>query len=128
PYILHAVRKKLHKELRPRFDSHDFVQDVWASFFADLPQERDFHGPENLINFLTQIAKNKVGMAVRQRLVLQKNNVNREQSLHNRGLDDRENLVASDPTPSALAIGREEWERLLQAQPPVYRRILILVR
>ncbi len=33
PYIAMAVRRKLPAQLRAKYDSLDFVQDVWLSFF-----------------------------------------------------------------------------------------------
>ena len=30
--IFRAIRRRLHKELRSRYDSEDFVQSVWSSF------------------------------------------------------------------------------------------------
>ena len=35
PHIQRVVRRRLHQSLRSKFDSVDFVQMVWASFFAD---------------------------------------------------------------------------------------------
>jgi RNA polymerase sigma-70 factor (ECF subfamily) len=126
PSLLLAVRQRLNRNLRPKFDSLDFVQDVWAAFFAGLPRGRSFRSPVELIHFLDSLARNKVVEAVRQRLQGQKYNVNREQPL--------EPLVrngsapeAQQPTPSEVAMGREEWERLLRRQPPVYRRVLLLL-
>ena len=34
PYLLEVVRRRLDRRLRPRFDSIDFTQAVWASFVA----------------------------------------------------------------------------------------------
>src|SRR5688572_23874581 len=41
PHVLRVVRRKLNRKLRPKFDSVDFVQDVWASFFT-TPQQLQF--------------------------------------------------------------------------------------
>ncbi len=127
PYLLRAVRMRLHRQMRPKFDSTDFVQDVWASFFADLPRDRPFNLPEELIAFLTRVAQNKVADAARQRLLGQKYNVNRERSLDDSRVGPPPELAARQPTPSTVAMNREEWDRLLQRQPAVYRRILILL-
>src|SRR5438067_2760232 len=118
PSLLRAVRLRLNRNLRPKFDSLDFVQDIWASFFTDLPRGRSFRSPAELVAFLTSLARNKVVDAVRHRLQGQKYNVNREQALEDLFEDDRTALVAQQPTPSEVAMGREEWERLLQRQPP----------
>src|SRR4051794_1085352 len=56
-----VVRRQLPRLLRSRFDSLDFLQSVWGSFFhrvrtgaTDLDEER------NLIAFLAWAARNKV--------------------------------------------------------------------
>jgi RNA polymerase sigma-70 factor (ECF subfamily) len=128
PHLLREVRRKLNKKLRPKFDSVDFLQEVWASFFAHLPRARRLAGPQDLGAFLIRLARNKVIDAVRQRLEGQKYNVNREQPLYDSKADRRETFIAPQPTPSALAISREEWDRLLQEQPLVYREILVRLR
>src|SRR5262245_19959643 len=66
--ILYVVREHLNSELRSKFDSVDFVQAVWASFFAIATERLDFDGPEILGRFLVAVARNKVTDMVRQRL------------------------------------------------------------
>jgi RNA polymerase sigma-70 factor (ECF subfamily) len=126
PRLCHAVRRWLHHKLRSKFDSRDFVQDVWASFFTSLAEQRPFPTPAHLLAYLNKLARNKVVETVRQRLVAEKWNVNREQSLGDPTVGPHAELVAPQPTPSTLAMSREEWQRLLGRQPPVYRRILLL--
>jgi RNA polymerase sigma factor (sigma-70 family) len=127
PSLLIAVRQRLNRNLRPKFDSLDFVQDVWASFFAELPQGRSFRSPAELVTFLGSLARNKVVEAVRRRLQGQKYNVNREQPLEDLIRNQNSAPEARQATPSEVAMGREEWERLLQRQPPVHRRVLLLL-
>lgn len=124
-HILRAVRRKLHPKLRSKFDSIDFVQDVWASFFADVPQNYTFAEPRDLVAFLIRLAKNKVAQAVRTRLIRAKHNINREQPLD---ISTGPELAAKQATVSEIVMGREEWDKLLKGQPLVYRRILMLVR
>src|SRR5262245_48951943 len=42
PHILRVVRMRLSKHLRSKFDSADFVQSVWAAFFAIPASEVHF--------------------------------------------------------------------------------------
>src|SRR5438128_606264 len=128
PNLLQAVRKRLHKKMRSKFDSFDFTQDVWASFFADLPRYGRFDNPDDLAAYLTRVARNKVIDAVRQRLKLQKHNVGREQSLDDSRRLIKEELTGLDPTPSQIVVTEEQWQGFLDKQPLVYRRILILLR
>src|SRR4051812_9273338 len=80
-HILRVVRRRLSKELRSKFDSIDFVQDVWMSFFASPHGEGKFDRPEALIAYLVKIAHNKVVDTFRQRMQTRKYNVQREHSL-----------------------------------------------
>ena len=127
PHIRRAVRRRLHQRLRSKFDSLDFVQDVWASFFDDIPQRYNFEQPEDLISFLTAMAHNKVAQVTRQRFERKKYDVRRELTAdaEPRGAD---RFPANQQTPSEIMMGREEWDRLLDKQPLVHRRILILLR
>jgi DNA-directed RNA polymerase specialized sigma24 family protein len=107
-HILHAVRKRLHQRLRSKFDSIDFVQDVWASFFTDIPEKNAFATPDDLVAFLTKMARNKVSSAVRTRMHQQKYNVNRETPLETmpRGAD---RFPSAQQTPSEIFMEGEEW-------------------
>ena len=126
-FIIRAVRKRLSYKLRPRFDSIDFVQDVWASFYGGT--ERDFESPEHLIAFLTRVAQNKVIDAARGGLQTLKRDAGREQSLIDPTPDKIDQPVfARDGTPSETAISHEVWEKMLFNQPPVYRLVLSRLR
>lgn len=116
-HILRIVRHKLNRALRPKFDSQDFVQAVWASFFALLPRGRPFSNPEELIAFLTELAQNKVVDEIRQRLMYKKYNVNREYPLEPAKLSFAESQDPRQPKPDDVAIAREEWLRMLDQQP-----------
>jgi RNA polymerase sigma-70 factor (ECF subfamily) len=127
PHIRRVVRRKLHQKLRSKFDSLDFVQDVWASFFAATDRPRRFEQPEALIAFLARVAHNKVVATFRQRFQTDKYNVNRERSLDSAVVGPTD-LAAREPSPSQLAVAHEQWDRLLKGQPLHYQRILILLR
>jgi RNA polymerase sigma-70 factor (ECF subfamily) len=133
-HVRRVVRRKLHQRLRPQYDSLDFLQAVWASFFAESLERYTFTAPEELIGFLSQLAYNKVVDAFRQRVQTAKHNLNRTYSLERedgRSLDPEcsaDDLSVRQPTPSQVAIANERWERLLQGQPPQYRQILELLR
>jgi RNA polymerase sigma factor (sigma-70 family) len=126
--VLHAVRSRLHKQLRSKFDSLDFVQDVWASFFANPPEHHAFRDQEKFIAFLERIARNKVADAARQRLMGQQYNINREESLNNSTIGGPDEVPAVQATPSEVVMGRECWDQLLDGEPIVYQRIMILLR
>jgi RNA polymerase sigma-70 factor (ECF subfamily) len=128
PHILVVIRRRLSKKLRSKFDSDDFTQAVWASFFA-LPQGNySFDNPKALIGFLVKIARGKVIEAVRQRFATAKYNVNREHSLEGSAAFQVDALSARQPTPSQVAVAKEQWDRLQEKLPTHQRRILELLR
>jgi RNA polymerase sigma-70 factor (ECF subfamily) len=124
PFLRAAVRRQLHPRLRTRYDSLDFVQDVWASFLA-LPAGRyTFESPEALLEFLRQVAYHKAVEGFRRRFETQRDDANREVSAA--GAVD--NVPSKDATPSLHAIAGEELDRLLSRFPPGYRVIVERLR
>lgn len=123
--ILRAVRRRLNRDLRAKFDSADFVQAVWASFFAIEAERFTFKQPAQLAVFLTRLAQHKVVECVRQRLMSQKYNVNRERPLESPQTGAPLPLVSRGHSPEAIAIAREEVQRLLAEQSPRDRAILL---
>lgn len=125
-YLVHAVRARLHRRLRSKFDSIDFTQDVWGSFFTRVVDKYKLNKPEDLIQLLTTMARNKVIRVARAQTARRKRDIGREayfeESPHAR------KALAGGATPSQIVMGEEAWTRLLAAQPPVYRRILLLLR
>src|SRR3954453_16589456 len=58
-----VVRRQLPRLLRSRFDSLDFLQSVWGSFFRRVRGKHglaDFEDSRHLVAFLAHAAKNKV--------------------------------------------------------------------
>ncbi len=127
-YLLITVRRWLNKRLRNQFDSVDFVQDVWASFFARGCNKETFQHPQQLIRFLQHMARNKVVSALRNRQGREKIDVGSAQPPP----EDREltalEIMDEQPTPSQIVSRDEEWEKVLQSEPPAYRVVLVLYR
>jgi RNA polymerase sigma factor (sigma-70 family) len=124
-HLVRAVRRRLHQNLRSKFDSLDFAQDVWASFFADDAQRYELHTPEQLVGLLTAMARNKVAEVARDRFRRQARNINREHALQE---DAADRLPGTQPTPSQVLMGEEAWSSILAQARPVHRRILLLLR
>src|SRR5262249_37664481 len=55
-----AVRRHLNQRLRSAFDSFDFVQDAWKSFFRTVIHEETFTDPQRFVAFLSAMCVNKV--------------------------------------------------------------------
>src|SRR5262245_39418604 len=64
-HLLRCVRHRMWQKLRTLYDSQDFTQQVWASFFSERQNLPDFDKPQDLANYLLGIACNKIKMAGR---------------------------------------------------------------
>ncbi|HEY7310238.1 MAG TPA: sigma-70 family RNA polymerase sigma factor [Gemmataceae bacterium] len=124
-----VVRKRLNRRLRTQFDSLDFTQDAWASFFDISPEKYTFRTPKELVGFLTRIACHKVIDEYRRRQRTVKHNRHEVHAFSQR--TDGAGLVepaARQPTPSQVAVAEEQWDQLLQDKPPQVRRALEMLR
>ncbi len=119
-----VVRRQLPRLLRSRFDSLDFLQSVWGSFFHKIRTgPNDLNDEQNLIAFLAWAARNKVIDEYR-RAATQKQDINREERLEIQG--DKEARLAAGDTPSQLAQAHETYDRLRELLPEDRRVILDL--
>lgn len=128
PHILRVVRRRLHRKLRSKFDSLDFVQAVWASFFARREEIGNFQQPEEIVAFLGAVATNKVIDETRARLQYRRWSVTREELLEPGTPRHDAALADEQPTPSEVVALKELWDCLLEDQPSHYRRILHMRR
>jgi RNA polymerase sigma-70 factor (ECF subfamily) len=120
-----VVRRQLPRILRSRFDSLDFLQSVWGSFFYKIRTgPNDLNEEENLVAFLAWAARNKVIDEYR-RVASQRQDINREEPLRLRGDGQEEHLAVGD-TPSQVAQARETYDRLRDLLPEDRRVILEL--
>jgi RNA polymerase sigma-70 factor (ECF subfamily) len=118
-----VVRRQLPRLLRSRFDSLDFLQSVWATFFRRMRSgPGTFEDPRHLVTFLAQVARNKVVDQYR-RAASRKQDMHREEPLEAGGVPPRE-LVADQDTPSELAEAKEAFGRLRDLLPADRREIL----
>ncbi|MDX1944918.1 MAG: sigma-70 family RNA polymerase sigma factor [Pirellulaceae bacterium] len=125
-HLRRHVRRALNRDLRSKFDSVDFVQVVWASFFREPERVRGMRTSGDLLAYLATLARNKVVDEGRRRLRTQKHDIRRDIRIDDLHEDQREALASRDPTPSAVAIFRERWDKLLDNQPPRVRQIVEL--
>ena len=122
-YIQRVVRNRLDTRLRPKFDSLDFVQMVWASFFAEPGGLTRFDNPRQLLKYLAIMARNKVVDEERRRL--SDNNRYRADE-HFLGEHDGEVAERRSDTPSQFAIARERLHLLESAESQREREIMRL--
>jgi RNA polymerase sigma factor (sigma-70 family) len=126
PHLLRAVRRRLLPSLRPQFDSLDFAQDVWASFYRAALARYNFESPEQLVGLLCTMARHKVADVTRARS-RQKRDLDRQDSLEETH-GGSEQLPADAQTPSQILMDEEAWERLLNKQRPLTRKVLVRLR
>jgi RNA polymerase sigma factor (sigma-70 family) len=124
PHIRRVVRRHLDRRLRSRFDSIDFVQAVWASFFREPIQARSFSSPDEIIGYLANTARNKVVDESRRNLSA-KYDVRKERSFHDKR-NETDDIATAEPGPHEVAIVREAWKRLMEQQPACHREIVRL--
>jgi RNA polymerase sigma factor (sigma-70 family) len=122
--LYRVVRKKLNRAIRSKFDSDDFVQAVWASFFKNRQNLPNLTSAASLGNYLAGIARNKVMFESRRRFASQGKNVKREVPLDQHDIQPA--LVSADPTGSELAIANERLENLAGGESARRRRIVEL--
>ena len=125
PHIQRVVRRRLNQNMRSKFDSVDFVQMVWASFFANPQQIARFKEPEQLIGYLVSMARNKVVDENRRRLQYQQHNVKKEFSFEFNETS-HPTLDRKQDTPSAIAIARERWRSIMDCQSERNRQVVQL--
>lgn len=124
PHVLRVVRRHLNNKLRRLYDSEDFQQAVWASFFAKESEESTAKDVKNVGAYLAIIARNKVLEAVRKRLQTKKTDVSRECSIK-KAMDN--DLICRDASASQVAIADEVKDRLLRGRPRLHQHILCLL-
>ena len=122
PHILQVIRRKMHRDMRQKFDSQDFCQAVWVSFFRNRDQLLEATHPAQLIGYLAIMARNKLLDETRRRLHTKKHDIRRERQLAS---DVGQKCSASD-SPSHVAMAREAWDRIMKVSSARDREIAIL--
>jgi RNA polymerase sigma factor (sigma-70 family) len=120
-----VVRRQLPRLLRSRFDSLDFLQSVWGSFFRRVKGgPAEFEDSRHLVAFLARAAKNKVIDEYR-RAGSRKGDMHREEPLWTEG-DRPRDLAAEGDTASQVAEAHEAFGRLRDLLPQERHRLLEL--
>jgi RNA polymerase sigma factor (sigma-70 family) len=125
PEVRLVVRRQLPRLLRSRFDSLDFLQSVWGSFFRKVRTgPAEFEDARHLVAFLARAAKNKVIDEYR-RAASRKQDMHREEPIWGDSETPRE-LPANLDTASEVAEAREAFGRLRDLLPEERHSILEL--
>ena len=119
-----VVRRRLPRLLRSRFDSQDFVQSLWGSFFRRMrTSPSELEDPKSLFAVLVQAARNKVIDEYR-RASSPKRDMRREEPIWE-GSRPRELTDGSD-APIEWAQASEALGRLRELLPEDRRMVLDL--
>ena len=109
PHIIRAVRRRMTQKFRDGYDSEDFAQAVWASFFGHLSMVERFKTEGELAGFLWKMASNKVIDVGRRRKSGRDAKVS-DEVLPNVATDNRRGTT--QPTPSQFAVANEKLNQL----------------
>ena len=116
------VRARLPRKLRSRFDSVDFVQAVWQSFFSDLDEHGlHFDSEQHLRKFLAGVVRNKVFEQHRRLTRTEKYDLAREERLYVRrgDRDVPREVISPEPSPSQAAQASDRLEQLTAGCSPL---------
>jgi RNA polymerase sigma factor (sigma-70 family) len=123
------IRARLPKKLRTRFDSTDFAQAVWQSFFTRLKHNlQNFENIDHLRGYLSGVVRNKVQEQHRRLTRTGKYDVSREQPLYVRR-GDREvprDVVSPEPSPSQAAQADDRLAQLTAGCSPLEVEVIRL--
>lgn len=122
-HVLRGVRSRLWHRIRSKYDSQDFAQQVWASFFDDAGDLPHFESPAALVSYLLGMAINKVANEGRH-LLTQKHDIQRERRIDTAEAGGGPHPVSRDPTPSAVAVYHEQLDRLVDRQPAKIKSVV----
>ncbi len=123
PHVHRVVSRMLKRRIRTMFDSVDFIQAVWASFFREPARIQSFDSASEIIGYLVNAARYKVNDELRRRLGTEKFDVGRERSLTD-ALAESESFAVGGPTAHDIVVAREEWDRVIANQPAQYQEIV----
>lgn len=122
PHVRAAVRRRLASGMRIRFDSQDFAQDVWLSFFRAALDREDLRDERGLVAYLCQMARIKVAEEYRHQTT-QKVGLDRDVPVDRVG-----DPTGREPSPSQAALADDEWTRLTAGLPERERQMLQMLR
>lgn len=123
PYLRMVVRRMLPSNLRPKFDSIDVVQSVWADVITGFRKAGwQFSDAAHLKAFLVRATRNRFIDRVRQnRMAVEKN-----QPLGPEQLESA--ATTAEPDPGDVLEADELWEKMLTLCAANHRPILELKR
>jgi RNA polymerase sigma-70 factor (ECF subfamily) len=124
------VRARLPKLLRTRYDSVDFVQAVWQSFFHEMADDvPEFANADHLRGYLAGVVRNKVRHQHR-RLTSGKYDMGREGALYVKrgGREVPVEIASPEPSPSEAVQAKDRLAQLMSGLEPHEVEVIMLRR
>ena len=125
PHIQRVVRRRLNQQMRSKFDSLDFVQMVWASFFTEREKIASFTEPDDLIRYLATVAQRKLIQESRRCMHGQKHNLRRERALIAETEDETRYVRKSD-RPSQIVMAKDRLDVMMREHSDRDRQVVEL--
>jgi RNA polymerase sigma factor (sigma-70 family) len=118
PVRFHIRRRmRVQGKIRRAFDSEDFLQRVFKSFFVNELHHRAFDGPAQFLAFLRAMADNTVRDEMRAQFESQKRDLGRQCSVDDAAIAPDRDLVARHPSPAETAAANDYRDHLRQRLP-----------
>ncbi len=121
PQVLQTIRRRLPRRLRNLFDSQDFAQAAWASFFRNADQVPR-QSPSEVRGRVRRIAINKVVDEIRAQFGTQKRQAGKQVPLQ-WNESEIDHVPARDPRPSEVAVANECIPTLTAGFPGEFQRL-----
>jgi RNA polymerase sigma factor (sigma-70 family) len=126
PHILRVVRASIPSAIRPKLDSQDFAQIVWASLLVKRSYLSNVKSPEQLIALLASVAQHKVIDAYRHYTSCKIRDLRRESPLEHHLRSSGEGpraksdpaMIDRGPSPSQIVGAREKWRAVKEELSP----------
>jgi RNA polymerase sigma-70 factor (ECF subfamily) len=118
--MINAVHLRLGHTLHGLMESVDLVQSVWKDALCNLDRF-EYRGPDSFYRWMHSCLINKINMKRRY------HGASKRDAKRGGVLNDAQ--AAPDPTPSAVVMGNEDQDRLVEIMngfPELQRRVLIL--
>jgi RNA polymerase sigma factor (sigma-70 family) len=123
PYLRIVVRRQMSSKLRPKFDSSDIVQSVWADLVEGLRQSKwSFENIEQLRAFLVKMTRNRFVDRLRQH----QSALRHEWTMPTQDVDALATAGSSRVSENYYA--DELWHQMLKVCPPAHYQVLYLKR
>lgn len=126
PLLQSIAAKEIDKELAPKIDDSDLVQETLHAAQANLDQMVD-KKPKELRGYLRRVLLSKIEDWRRKYLKSQKRDVSRELTAEEISSDEFRQIIGNDGSPLDLMIDEEHFRRVMaavQALPTEVQKVL----